>query len=152
MPPTLTPLTALSDRAYKPGVRRIVALVLAALTPALASGSQTLAGGPLNIHAVFRNGDQAACYIRNIGTKPVSLHAEFIYFVSGRPDFPPSFEDCNQGPLAPGRTCVLLINTPAVVECAVTVSGGGSKSLRGPVEIRRATPSGPVVVESGEMR
>lgn len=94
-----------------------------------------------------------ACYFRNVGTNPIALHVSAIQnFVPGSID--PDFQNCNDAPLAPGRTCVLLENTlPADVtfECAAEVSGN-PKNLRATAELRRILPNGVAVIAAQDLQ
>jgi hypothetical protein len=78
-----------------------------------------------------------ACYVRNIGNKPVpvsvSIFSPFAVTVS--------FDNCNGTPLAAGRTCVVLVNQlpgNTFVSCAAIAASVGK--LRGTMEVRETTP------------
>jgi len=79
-----------------------------------------------------------ACYVRNVGTRPVSLQvAALDNFSPGFID--PSWQNCNDVPLAPGRTCVLLINDlpdDVTFSCSATLISGSPRYVRGSVEVR----------------
>jgi hypothetical protein len=78
-----------------------------------------------------------ACYFRNVGTTPMSLQVQTLSNFT--PDFlTPSFQNCNDAPLAAGHTCVLLVNDlpdDTTFACAATVTGSAQK-LRTSIEIR----------------
>ena len=66
----------------------------------------------------------------------------------------PSFQNCNDGPLAAGRTCVLLMDSlddDVTFACSAVLSGS-AKDVRGSVEIREITQSGLSVVAADELR
>ena len=85
-------------------------------------------------------GTSGACYIRNVGTKPISLQAT----ISQNVDFPVivNFQNCNNAPLAAGRTCVVLVNDlpdDVFFSCSAVVAGS-EKNLSGTVEVRDVSP------------
>jgi hypothetical protein len=97
----------------------------------------------------------AACYVRNIGRTPMSVHVEFLENFS--PGFvAPDVDGCNgESPLAPGHTCVLLVNAlpqDVTIECAATALTGNVKSLRGRAELRFVQRSGVSVVGASDLR
>lgn len=87
-------------------------------------------------------GTAGACYIRNVGTKPISLQVTALNNFS--PGFiNPNLNTCNPTPLAAGRTCVLLVNDlpdDVTFACSAVVNGS-AKDLRGTVELRDLTNS-----------
>jgi hypothetical protein len=90
--------------------------------------------------------DQAACYVRNVGTRAVQVNVRFTGVLTL------TFDNCNSGPLAPGRTCVIVQGGPlAFAECVV-ISSVSSKHLRGTVELRRATPDGLRVLNAQDLQ
>ena len=96
----------------------------------------TIASAPM-LAIGIPNADQAACYIRNVGTTPVDVSVQLAVGVPA-----PTFDTCNTSPLAPGRTCVILRDGPlGFAECTVT-SSVSARRLRGTAELRLATPSG----------
>jgi hypothetical protein len=97
-------------------------------------------------------GTTGACYVRNIGRVPVSLTVEFQQNFGV--NLAASFQNCNAAPLAPGRTCVALINDlpdDVVFSCHVTASGS-PKSLRAMVEQRGITSAGLKVIVAERLR
>jgi hypothetical protein len=94
-----------------------------------------------------------ACYIRNVGTSPISLQVEaLLNFSTGF--ISPSFQNCNQAPLPGGRTCVLLVNDlpdDVTFECSAVVSGS-VKNLRATAELRQITTSGLKVILAEDLR
>jgi len=93
----------------------------------------------------------AACYVRNIGSRPVtvSLTASVNYTAPVQP----SFENCSRAPLDAGHSCVLLVDElddDVTFACAAVI-GGSAKSVRGNVEIRQIAPF-PRVVAAERMR
>jgi len=92
---------------------------------------QTIASAPV------LNNTTVACYVRNVGTIPVSITV-LITDETGTPLLNPSFQNCDV-PLAPGRTCVVLAGSGAAfLACSATVSSGSARNLRGTVEARSA--------------
>lgn len=98
-------------------------------------------------------GNNAACYFRNTGSTPISLHAQGL--INFTRDFTvPSFQNCNDAPLAPGRTCVLIwndIDDDTAFACTADVSGS-AKNLRAAAELRAPVPGGLKVAASSELR
>lgn len=85
-------------------------------------------------------GTSGACYIRNVGSSPISLQAT----ISQNVDFPVivNFQNCNNAPLPAGRTCVVLVNDlpdDVFFSCSAVVDGS-AKNLRGTVEVRDISP------------
>jgi hypothetical protein len=79
---------------------------------------------------------QLACYVRNVGKTPVTVNVQL--FGSDAIAITPTFDDCNDGPLASGVTCVLLRDAPPTIftaACSATTSGR-AKNLRGTLEMR----------------
>jgi hypothetical protein len=94
-----------------------------------------------------------ACYIRNVGTRPVTIELKALINYSSA-FIQPSFENCNAAPLAPGKTCVLLLNDlddGVSFACSAAI-GGSAKNVRGSVEVRALTAAGPKVVLSERLR
>lgn len=77
-----------------------------------------------------------ACYVRNVGTTPISVGVT-MFENFGTP-LATNTDNCNNTPLAAGRTCVLLVdNLPDDVTVACSaVAGVGVKNLRGTLELR----------------
>jgi hypothetical protein len=97
-------------------------------------------------------GTAGACYVRNAGKTPVPVQVE-MYQNAGFPIII-SFQNCNDVPLAPGRTCVVLANDlpdDVTFQCSVDATGS-AKNLRGNVELRAITPSGLRVILADELR
>ena len=93
-----------------------------------------------------------ACYVRNIGTRPVSVN--LTASVNYTAPVQPTFESCSQAPLDPGRSCVLLVDgldNSVTFACAAAI-GGSAKNVRGNVEVRLITPAGLKVVAAETMR
>jgi hypothetical protein len=94
-----------------------------------------------------------ACYLRNVGTRPVTVELKAMINYSSA-FIQPSFENCNDAPLAPGKTCVLLLDDlddGVAFACSAAVSGS-ARNVRGSVEVRALTPTGPKVVLSERLR
>jgi len=95
----------------------------------------------------------AACYLRNVGTRPVSV--QLMALTNFTPGITtPSFENCNEAPLAPGKSCVLLMNDlddDVNFACTAAVSGS-ARDVRGAVEIRQITAGGLRVVLSADLQ
>jgi hypothetical protein len=68
----------------------------------------------------------------------------------------PDFESCNAAPLAPGRTCVLLVTDlpdDVTFECSATAVTGNVKNLRGTAELRAFSREGePFTIAAQDMR
>jgi hypothetical protein len=97
--------------------------------------------------------NRTACYFRNVGTTPISLQAQGL--INFSPGFTtPSFQNCNQAPLPPGRTCALIWNDIAddtAFACTAVVQGS-AKHLRATAELRAPVTGGLKVVASSELR
>jgi hypothetical protein len=106
-----------------------VAILLVAVASA-AHAEQTLAS-PLLLWS-----GQLACYVRNVGTKPVAVSVELVGADGNA--IAPAFEDCNAAPLAAGATCVVLASYPPTIYAAAcsATTPHGAKSLRGTLESR----------------
>jgi hypothetical protein len=92
-----------------------------------------------------------ACYIRNIGTSPISVEVKF--FQNFGVELAPDFQNCNGAPLAAGRTCILRIsNLPDDVVFACSATASNVKNLRGILELRGDTASGLKVLLAEELR
>lgn len=126
--------------------------ILVALTALLgiASAAQaatiTSGGIPTGVN------NNTACYFRNVGTTPISLEAQGL--INFTPGFTtPSFQNCNDAPLAPGRTCVLIwndIDDDTAFACTALVHGS-AKNLRAAAELRAPVPGGLKVVAASEL-
>jgi hypothetical protein len=94
-----------------------------------------------------------ACYIRNVDTDD-SISVEVKFFQNFGVELAPDFQNCNNAPLGPGKTCVLIIsNLPDDVVFACSAKATGSvKKLRGILELRGHTASGLKVILSEELR
>jgi hypothetical protein len=93
------------------------------------------------------NNTAGACYIRNVGTRPITVDiSPLINFTAGFRT--PDFNNCSNGndglPLQPGHTCVLLMNTldAEVTFACSAVIGGNAKNVRGSIEVRNILPGG----------
>lgn len=128
--------------------------VLATLIALLASAGAAHAATTLTSAAIPTGvNNNTACYFRNVGTTPISLQAQgLINFLGGFTT--PNFENCNEAPLAAGRSCILLwndIDDDTTFACSVTVKGN-AKNLRAAAELRAPVPGGMKVVASSELR
>src|SRR3954470_14807976 len=89
---------------------------------------------------------RGACYVRNIGTKPITLQVTALDNFS--PGFiTPSFQNCNNAPLDAGRTCVLLVDDlpdDVTFACSADVSGS-TKNIRAQVEVRNVASPNAVI-------
>src|SRR6185369_5457101 len=97
--------------------------------------------------------NNAACYFRNVGTAPIRLQAQGLINFT-RNFTTPSFQNCNDIPLAPGRTCVLIwndIDDDTSFACTADVFGN-PKNIRAAAELRAPVTGGLKVVASSELR
>jgi hypothetical protein len=93
-------------------------------------------------------GNAAACYVRNTGT---SATAVAVSTTSTLP-IVANVDTCNGGPLAAGKTCVLLFNNlPDFTFLACSATALNTSRLRGTLEIREKAPTLRVLV-SEELR
>lgn len=110
----------------------------AALIAAAALWTVTSPAHALTLASSFlvADGDSAAaCYIRNVGTTAIALEVNIFLFDGSV--FTPSVENCNAAPLAPGKTCVVLVNNTFGFSLACAAKAVGLvKNLRGTLEIR----------------
>lgn len=93
-----------------------------------------------------------ACYVRNVGKGPVAVQVKFSQNFGS--DLPASFQNCNQAPLPPGRTCVALINDlpdDVVFSCSATITGS-AKNVRATIEQRGITVNGFEVIAAEDLR
>lgn len=94
-----------------------------------------------------------ACYLRNVGTQPIAVELEAL--LNHTPGFiAPTFQNCNDVPLAAGRTCVLLVDDlpdDVAFACSAVVNGS-ARNLRGSIEVRAITTAGPKVTLTGDLR
>jgi hypothetical protein len=93
-----------------------------------------------------------ACYIRNVGPTPIAVEVKF--FQNFGVELDPGFQNCNDAPLAAGRTCVLIVsNLPddVVFSCSAKTAGS-AKNLRGILEMRGHTANGLKVILAEELR
>jgi hypothetical protein len=95
-----------------------------------------------------------ACYIRNVGADPIAVKVKL--FENFGSELALSFQNCNDVPLAPGRTCVLLVNDlpdDVFFWCSATASVTGLRGkLRGTIELRAITGSGLRVIIAEDLR
>jgi hypothetical protein len=122
--------------------RVIVATALCLLGVAGPAGAAQLITSPLWTGV----NNSAACYVRNTGTTAVSVTVSL--FSNNGTTAP--FDDCNDGPLAAGRTCVIILDDipdDSFIACSATA--GSVAKLRGAIEIRNSAVT---VVNSEEMR
>lgn len=93
-----------------------------------------------------------ACYLRNVGPRPVSVQVTaLLNFSPGFID--PSFTNCNV-PIASGQTCVVLVDDlpdDVAFACSAVVAGS-PKTLRATAELRQITASGPKTLVREELR
>ena len=78
-----------------------------------------------------------ACYVRNSGNKTIPVSVS-LFSNNG---LIVNFDNCNTGPLGPGKTCVILVNDlpdDSFASCSATAEAVGK--LRGTLEIRENTP------------
>jgi len=128
---------------------------LAAIALLLGSASFTHAAQTIVSPALPTPSDTAgACYLRNVGTTPISVKVSVLANFS--PGFiTPDFQNCNDAPLAPGKTCRLLVNDlpdDVTFECTAQVSGN-AKNIRGSAELRLVAATGEVtVIAAQDMR
>ena len=124
---------------------RLVAAVLFSLG-GLAEAAQTISSAAIPVTTLP---DNLACYVRNIGDKPVSVTVQIVN--SSGAVVSPAFQNCNGAPLAAGRTCVVLVSavTNDLFACSATASGS-AKNLRGTMELRRSLFGGGVEVEAAD--
>ena len=88
-------------------------------------------------------GTSGACYIRNTGSKPISISASMF----GNNGANVGFDNCNGAPLAGGHTCAMLsfdLPDDSYVGCGVTTSNPGR--TRATLEIRQIDPILKVIV------
>jgi len=93
-----------------------------------------------------------ACYVRNVGKTPAGVNVKF--FQNFGVELASSFQNCNQAPLPPGRTCVALINDlpdDVVFSCSATIAGS-AKNIRASIEQRGITVNGLEVLLAEELR
>jgi hypothetical protein len=91
--------------------------------------------------------NSAACYVRNTGTVPVAVEVKVFSNFGPNEPLNPSFQNCNNAPLAAGRTCVVLVNDlPDSQFVACSVTGDKLGKVRGTLEIRESTPGTPLRV------
>ena len=84
-----------------------------------------------------------ACYIRNTGTTGVTVQVA-LFSNNG---LIVSFDNCNDGPLPGGDTCVVLVNDlPDDSYAACSATAGTVTKLRGTFEVREITPTLRVLV------
>jgi hypothetical protein len=81
-------------------------------------------------------GTDGACYVRNTGTTAISVDVT-IHSNNGVVVF---FSNCDDGPLAGGRTCVVLAGLPDSSYAACNATAESVGKLRGTFEVRE-TPS-----------
>jgi hypothetical protein len=120
---------------------------LLGIAGAARAGTITSGGIPTGVN------NNAACYFRNVGKTPLTFHAQGLINFS-RNFTTPSFQNCNDAPLAPGRTCVLIwndIDDDTAFACTADVFGN-AKNLRAAAELRAPVTGGLKVVASSELR
>ena len=141
-------------------MRTLVALAAMALLAGTAGSARAA-----NIHSpaiptlhstTFEGGTlintSGACYIRNVGVTPITLEVSF--FQNFGSPLAASFQNCNQAPLPPGRTCVALINDlpdDVVFSCSASVRGS-AKNLRATLEHRGITSAGFKILAAEDLR
>ena len=95
-----------------------------------------------------------ACYFRNAGPTPITMHAQGMINFTRNFTFP-ALDTCNGAPLAPGRTCILLwndIDDDTVFGCTADITSGNAKNLRAAAELRAPFGGGMKVTASSELR
>jgi hypothetical protein len=106
----------------------------------IASAQQRLASPPLP----KGQGNLLACYVRNTGTRPVAVNV--VMFENVFRPIATDFDNCNDGPLGAGQTCVLLSSDPDSTFVTCTATAERVSHLRGTLEIRETTPTLRVLV------
>ena len=127
----------------------LTALALLSGGAGLAHASQIITSPPL---PTVTN-TAGACYIRNVGTRPITVQISPL--INFTPGFRTAdFEDCNEAPLQPGHTCVLLMNDldDDVTFACTAVIGGNAKSVRGSIEVRNILQNGLQTIVADELR
>jgi hypothetical protein len=127
----------------------LTALVVLSGGAGLAHASQIITSPPL---PTVTN-TAGACYIRNVGTRSITVQISPL--INFTPGFRTAdFEDCNEAPLQPGHTCVLLMNDldDDVTFACTAVIGGNSKSVRGSIEVRNILQNGLQTIVADELR
>lgn len=133
-----------------------VKIALAAMAALLGSASLTPAAQTIVSPALqTASGTAGACYIRNVGSTPIFLQVTVLENFS--PDFiTPDFQNCNgEAALAPGKTCVLLVNDlpdDVTFECSATALSGNVRNLRGTAELRLIDRNGLQVLAAQDLR
>jgi hypothetical protein len=126
----------------------LTAMALLAATAGLSQAAPTIVSSALPTTV----DTYGACYVRNISTRPVSLQVAALLNFS--PGFiTPSWQNCNDVPLGPGRTCAFLINDlpdDVTFSCSATLISGSPRNVRGSVEVRSVY--GSRVIHAAEMR
>jgi hypothetical protein len=112
-----------------PLARLSIAAILWSLAAPAHAGS--ISSGP--VVGFFGNG-QDTCYVRNAGTRPVEVTAA----ITGEDGtaFPLSFQNCNDEPLAPSSTCLVVAERPAGFSACTATTKGSAKALRATLETR----------------
>ena len=127
----------------------LTALAFLSGSAGLAHAAQTIASPPMQTVT----NTAGACYIRNVSTHPVSVQISPL--INFTPNFTTAtFEDCNEAPLQPGHTCVLLIDDlddDVTFACSAVITGN-AKNVRGSIEIRSITASGLQTILADELR
>ena len=128
-----------------------VAALLGSAT--LAPAAQTIVSSAIQTSHFSDN--TAACYVRNVGRSPISVHVEFLENFT--PGFvTPDSDTCNgESPLAPGKSCLLHLNglpSDVTVECAATALTGNVSNLRGRAELRFVQQDGETVTNAYDLR
>jgi hypothetical protein len=98
--------------------------------------------------------NSVACYFRNVGPTPITMHAQGMINFTRNFTFP-ALDTCNSAALAPGRTCILLwndIDDDTVFGCTTDVTAGSAKNLRAAAELRAPFGTGLRVTASSELR
>jgi hypothetical protein len=140
----------LGERKEIPMKTKSMAVTVAALLAvASAAHAATITSGGIPTGV----GNNTACYFRNVGSTPISLHAQGL--INFTRDFTvPDFQNCNDAPLAPGRTCALIwndIDDDTAFACTADVAGS-AKNLRATAELRAPFAGGLKVAASSELR
>jgi hypothetical protein len=112
----------------------VVAMCGSAGVAAAQQQVQKMVSPPFPTHG----GTDGACYIRNTGTKPITVTV--ATHSPGNFGAVVVFDNCNDGPLPAGQTCVQLTVVPddSYAACIATAPNVGK--LRGTFELRE-TPS-----------
>ena len=126
----------------------LTAMAFLAGTASLSQAAQTIT----SVGLPTTTNTYGACYVRNVGTRPVTLQVAALNNFS-RGFISASWQNCNDVPLAPGRTCAFLINDlpdDVMFSCDATLIVGSPRNVRGSTEVRSIFDS--KVIHAADMR